>query len=127
MEKIIGQIVKEVLDKSGLKLTAFAERIGTSRQNVYKIFEKESISTKRLMRISQVLEYDFFQHFRLSEEGGKLRWDQTSMNISYQSSRHRIAALQKELKAAKLRIHTLGERLADKEHIIDLLRSERDS
>lgn len=127
MEKPIGQIIKEVLEKSGIKLTVFADRIGTSRQNVYKIFEKDSISTKRLKRISVVLEYDFFQHFRLVGQDGDLNWESTATDISFRPARHQIAALQKELDASRTRLRILEARLRDKEEIIDLLRMNRES
>lgn len=37
-----------------------ARRINLTRAGVYKIFEKESIATDQLQKISTVLKYDFF-------------------------------------------------------------------
>jgi hypothetical protein len=46
-----------------MKLNVFAERIGMSYRNLYKVFEKESINTELLERISSVLKHDFFSHY----------------------------------------------------------------
>lgn len=124
MEKPIGQIIKTVLEKSGIKLTVFAGRIGTTRQNVYKIFEKESISTSRLKKISEVLEYDFFEHFRMVSESGESRWTGPRESTAVRPPRYRVAELQKELETSRERIAILEARLHDKEEIIALLRAK---
>ena len=41
----------------------FARRIKTSKQNVQDIFTRQSVDTKLLSRISDVLNYDFFEYF----------------------------------------------------------------
>ncbi|MEM0996666.1 MAG: helix-turn-helix transcriptional regulator [Bacteroidota bacterium] len=124
MEKPIGQIIKDVLEKSGVKLTVFAGRIGTTRQNVYKIFEKDSISTSRLKKISEVLEYDFFEHFRMVSKDGESRWPRPKEDMPVRPPRYRVAELQKELEITRDRIEILEARLRDKEEIINLLRAK---
>ena len=42
----------------------FAERIGTSPRNLYNIFSRDSIDTALLVKISEVLRYDFFKLFQ---------------------------------------------------------------
>lgn len=37
-----------------------AEQLSCSRTNVYKIFDKYSVDTEMLSRISSILEFDFF-------------------------------------------------------------------
>lgn len=37
-----------------------AEQLSCSRTNVYKIFEKYSVDTDQLVRISTILDFDFF-------------------------------------------------------------------
>lgn len=39
----------------------FANELACSRTNVYKIFSKQSIDTYDLLRISKILEFDFFE------------------------------------------------------------------
>lgn len=37
-----------------------AEQLSCSRTNIYKIFEKYSVDTDQLARISTILDFDFF-------------------------------------------------------------------
>jgi hypothetical protein len=59
----IGQKIKEVFDAQNKKLTDFADELGTVRQNVYRIFKKQHLDTGLLLKISQVLEHNFFQYY----------------------------------------------------------------
>jgi len=65
MSKIhIGKKIKEVLDNSPMKATELAKRINLTRVGVYKIFEKDSISTEQLKKFSEVLNHDFFAYYQ---------------------------------------------------------------
>jgi hypothetical protein len=65
MSKVhIGHKIKEVLKKSPYGHSEFAAMINMSRDGVYKIFEKESVATDLLQKISQVLEHDFFAYYQ---------------------------------------------------------------
>ena len=57
----IGQLIKQELEEQGRTVVWFARKLSYSRANVYKIFEKSSIDTNVLMRISSLLGVDFFQ------------------------------------------------------------------
>lgn len=59
----IGQKVQEVFEQKGLKLSSFADELGTVRQNVYRIFKKRDVDTGLLTNISQVLGHNFFQYY----------------------------------------------------------------
>lgn len=59
----IGQKIKEVIHREKIQVNEFARRIGKSRAVVYDIFERETIDTGLLRRISNALDYDFFQHY----------------------------------------------------------------
>jgi len=48
-----------------MKLSEFAKRINTSSRNVYSIFERAEIKTDQLLKISEVLNYDFFSLYTL--------------------------------------------------------------
>jgi len=67
----IGERIRQQLEHDGRSITWFAERICCSRANVYKIFERHSIDTQLLLRISAVLNHDFFADFSTDlGEGG---------------------------------------------------------
>jgi transcriptional regulator with XRE-family HTH domain len=59
----IGQKIKEIFDQRQIKLTDFADELGTVRQNVYRIFKKRHLDTGLLLKISQVLNHNFFQYY----------------------------------------------------------------
>lgn len=59
----IGEKIKEVFDNRNMKLTDFADELGTVRQNVYRIFKKRHVDTGLLLKISQVLNHNFFQYY----------------------------------------------------------------
>lgn len=59
----IGKIIKEVLAEQGRSITWLAEQMGTTRNLVYKMFDRDIIYTDRLIQISELLDYDFFKHY----------------------------------------------------------------
>ena len=59
----IGQRIKAIFDDRNMKLTDFADELGTVRQNVYRIFKKRHVDTGLLLKISQVLHHNFFQYY----------------------------------------------------------------
>jgi transcriptional regulator with XRE-family HTH domain len=67
MKVDIGHKIKEVFDARNMKLTDFADQLGTVRQNVYRIFKKRHLDTGLLLKISQVLNHNFFQYYLHSE------------------------------------------------------------
>lgn len=56
----VGELIKKKVSERGLTVVRFAEELSCTRANVYKIFQKDSIDTGMLMRISRILEHDFF-------------------------------------------------------------------
>jgi hypothetical protein len=63
----IGQSIKKIVRESNIKDVVFAKNIGKSRQNVYDLYKRNDVEVKLLHTISQVLNYDFFQFFRIGK------------------------------------------------------------
>lgn len=59
----IGNEIRETLENRSIGVSDFARKIGLSRNVVYNIFERESINTELLYRISKVLKHDFFKYY----------------------------------------------------------------
>lgn len=59
----IGEEIKSRFVKSGLTQKEFGARIGMPQQNISRVFNNESIETKRLVAISRALQYNFFTLF----------------------------------------------------------------
>ena len=64
----IGSKIKEVFKSRGITAKEFGKRITTSRENVYGIFNRESVDTKLLVKISKALDHNFFQYYITKEE-----------------------------------------------------------
>ncbi|MCW5910150.1 MAG: helix-turn-helix transcriptional regulator [Cyclobacteriaceae bacterium] len=60
MEVHIGREIERKYQASGMKLSEFAKRINTSSRNVYSIFARKEIKTDQLIKICEVLNFDFF-------------------------------------------------------------------
>jgi len=61
-EMHIGRIVREKTEEDGRKVEWLAKKIHCKRSNVYKIFDRASIDTARLLSISLALKIDFFAY-----------------------------------------------------------------
>lgn len=57
----IGPIIKQKLKERKKTIVWLAENLSCSRTNVYKIFNKRSVDTADLLRISDILDFDFFE------------------------------------------------------------------
>ena len=56
----IGHEIQQELRRQERSVAWFARRLACDRTNVYRIFDKESLDTRLLMRISTILQRDFF-------------------------------------------------------------------
>ena len=59
----IGQLIKDELERQERSVSWFARKLYCDRSNIYKIFKRSTIDTELLMRISVVLNYDFFSDY----------------------------------------------------------------
>ena len=64
----IGKKIKEEMQQKGIAVSTFAKKINRSRNVVYDIFERESIDTDLLKKISKVLNCDFFSLYSSQKE-----------------------------------------------------------
>lgn len=62
----IGKLIEEELRSQGRSVSWFAGKLYCDRTNVYSIFRRKSIDTDLLIRISRILDYNFFNCY-LSE------------------------------------------------------------
>jgi len=65
----LGNAIREELKRQERTVAWFARQICCTRTHVYKIFEKENIDVDLLLRISRILNHDFFKD--ISEEINK--------------------------------------------------------
>lgn len=56
----IGKQIRQKMEERKETVVWLAKHLSCSRTNVYKIFEKNSVDTDILARISIILDFDFF-------------------------------------------------------------------
>ena len=59
----IGRCIKEKLEEQGQTTVWLARQLGCHRTNLYKIYEKPTIDTGILLRISRIMRYNFFDMY----------------------------------------------------------------
>ena len=64
----IGSEIKKVVEKNMGNHSKFAEKMGISRQNIHtQIYNKHSIDTDKLLRISEILSVNFFKLYCIDD------------------------------------------------------------
>lgn len=127
MELHIGQLIKEQLERSGMKKTEFARRINRTSQNVYAIFERTSIDSALLASISEILNYNFFDVLavELNNKRG-IRQELKKMPAEYTTHNSFTLALEQceqKTKFSELQIGQLKKEIEYLKEINKLLRN----
>jgi hypothetical protein len=110
----IGHKIKEVFDHQNMKLTDFADELGTVRQNVYRIFKKRHLDTGLLLKISQVLNHNFFQYYVTSPENSDPQETEQLKKLIAESSEHyrQLELAKKEIDYLRKIIKLMEEKAA---------------
>lgn len=74
----IGKHIKRRLEELERSPAWLAKKINCDRTNIYKIFNRSSIDTELLARISKALEYDFFIDLSKAQEN---KCDKSATNL----------------------------------------------
>lgn len=59
----IGALIENELHRQERTTVWFARKLGCNRTNAYIIFRRESIDTELLLKISVILQYNFFTYY----------------------------------------------------------------
>ena len=60
---IIGKVIEEELRRQERTVVWFSRRLSCNRTNVYKLFNRSSIDAELLLRISNILNTNFFTYY----------------------------------------------------------------
>lgn len=63
MEVHIGQAIKKRLDELSMTKSEFGRLIGVPQQHINRILERDTMETKKLIKVCQALEFNFFALF----------------------------------------------------------------
>ena len=96
----IGQMIKAVFDESGMTVAEFARQIHLERSTVYGIFERPSLDSMLLARISLVLGHNFLSDVE-EHYGLKAKTNSFTFHLDHISPElaHRLTALLNETAA----------------------------
>ena len=59
----IGKLIIQKLKENGQAVSWLAEKVNSDRSNFYRILKRKYIDTQMLLKISEVLNFDFFACF----------------------------------------------------------------
>ncbi len=68
----IGHIIKAELKRQGRSVAWLASQIGYTRQNTYHLLERGFIYTDLLLKISDLLDFDFFKCYTEYRKANRL-------------------------------------------------------
>lgn len=63
----IGAKIREVFDARNMTVSDFAEQLCCERQTIYYIFRSPDITLARLVRICEILQYDFLALYQTDQ------------------------------------------------------------
>lgn len=58
-----GEIIRDAIKSSGVAIGVVAEKLGVSRKTLYNKFKEASIPYSFILRLGEVIHYDFSQDF----------------------------------------------------------------
>lgn len=125
IEVNIGLIIEQKLNELDMSKSEFGRKIGIPQQNVNRILDKASIDTERLVKISEALDYNFFQEYLGESETGNHNVSFTGSNnqVNGKGAHGNYNGVQDTGEVALLRdqVAQLKSQLKDKERIIKLI------
>jgi len=62
-EKYKGEVVHKIIKERGYKLVAIADQLVISRATLYKILKKPYLTDQLLIKIGEIIQYDFAKDF----------------------------------------------------------------
>lgn len=123
----IGEKIRQAIVNSPYTVTEIAEKLGTSNQNLYKIFKKDSVDSKYLEGISKLLKLNISFFFENTEDSSpNLPTDEekrilTNLKNEVDSLIQKNNLQEEMMSNLKKQVSILKIQIEDKEKIIDLL------
>lgn len=142
----IGKAIKERLEELKMTKTEFGRLIGVPQQHVNRIFERETIETKKLIKICRALDFNFFALFckfptnisaylsavALGNGDANNNLGETAvlsqlevMKVKLEKVEGTEKDLRDQISGLKDNVEQLKSNLQDKDEIINLLKTNR--
>lgn len=134
----IGEEIKKRFDDTKMSKSEFGRRIGVPQQHINRLFERDTIETKKLESVCEALDFNFFSLYcELPENvfaylAAIAMGDGDAVNLIGDAAlvaqmevyKERIAGLERERDALTGQIETLKQNLLDKDEIINLVKTQ---
>ena len=78
----IGKLVQERLNYEERSVSWLARKIGCDRSNIYRIFEREHLDCELLLKLSIVLNFNFFDVYTKAYDEMKVEYTMNKKNLS---------------------------------------------
>lgn len=78
----IGLSIEQYLNAKNISKSEFGRRIGVMQQNINRILSKSNIDTDKLIKISEALDYNFFQEFTSIDKDTDRTDEELQNNVS---------------------------------------------
>ncbi len=136
----IGQAIKKRIDELGMTKSEFGRLIGVPQQHINRILERDTMETKKLIKVSQALDFNFFAlycEFPTSVNaylaavalGGNASYSVGDASLLAQMEASKVKAdglqensslLKEQIAILKDQVEGLKKQLDDKDEIINL-------
>lgn len=121
----IGQIIQQKVKSKRVQRKELYEKLNTSRQNLYAIFKRETIDTGILLKLCQIVNYNFFaEYFKAEPLKSMLVEEQKQANEILEKASQENRALKYELTQRDKHIKSLEETVLAQKKLIQLLEKE---
>lgn len=134
----IGKAIEEKFKKTDLNKSEFGRMIGVPQQHVNRLFERETIETGKLVRVSRALDFNFFTLFcvcphhisanlsavSLGEGDSYNNIGDAGLILELEKAKAATASAEREMQLLEDQIKTLKSQLADKDEIIKLYKEK---
>lgn len=141
----VGEAIEKRRNELGLSKSELGRKIGVPQQHVNRILERETMETKRLVKVSEALDFNFFTLFcpvqhqisaylaAVALEGNahnivgnsELASQLTTAQMEIENQKETIKLLKEQVESLNAQITRLDSNLKDKDSIIELLKERR--
>lgn len=135
----LGEAIKKRVEEMGMTKTEFGRRIGVPQQHVNRIFERDTMETKRLVKVCNALDFNFFALFcdyvpkveahmaavSLGNGHANNTIGDAAVATQFEVLNERIAGLMAMQTMMKEQVEQLKSQLRDKEEIINLVKTSK--
>ena len=141
----VGKAIEKRRIELGISKSEIGRRIGVTQQHVNRILERETMETKRLIKVSEALDFNFFTLFcpvqhqisaylaAVAVDGNahnnigdaELAAQLNKVQSEVENKNETIKLLKEQIESLNAQITRLDSNLKDKDAIIELLKERR--